>query len=62
MFGNIIEQVNEESLSGESIADEDFSTNKIPPIMAVIPTSGRITVIIDGGGGGGSIGVRIRIG
>ena len=60
MFGNIIEEVNSECCEG--IADEDLSTNKIPPIMAVIPTSGRITVIIDGGGGGGSIGVRIRIG
>ena len=59
MFGNIISEVNASSLE---CVEEDFSINKFPPITATIPTSPRITVVLDGGGGGGGVGVRIRIG
>jgi hypothetical protein len=60
MFGNIIEEVN--SACCESIADEDLSTNKIPPLCATIPTSGKVTLVIEGGGGSGTITIFIRIG
>ena len=62
MFGNVIEEVNQMCLADDISIDGSINKMPLPPLTATIPTSPRITLVLDGGGGGGGVGVRIRIG